>query len=139
MFRLADREFDLSIIYDYQYVHNDIYYDNNGDNPSSYYQIAHTPILKASTTGVIYVSDRAVQTFIHTEEGALVFTNIGNPDVFAMPSSNLDCKTGNLAIVWNKAPGLNHVVLNYEYLPESQPLSMHQSFPQDDEYSIHQY
>lgn len=120
LMQLADGTANLDIFYSHQFIQNEATSTDAGaDVSATYSPLEHTPILAGTVTGTIYDGSTAVQTFVVSSAGTFTFTDIGSPTV-KVTAGSLNNNTGELALTWNSAPGVNNAVISYEYNMECQ-------------------
>ena len=133
---IAKADEDSSLLaYANQFVQNEISSTEKGETTfSNYSALGHQPIVKGTLTGTLYKavghsSDYpeqlrspyvkeaiAIQTFMVDEEGFIQFQDIGGHSVKGQHAgSYFDYNTNCLTIVWSQPPGINHVIVSYEY------------------------
>jgi hypothetical protein len=111
--QLASGDANLSVYYSHQFVENETQVDAGGDTTSTYV-VEHTPVLAGTVTGTVYDGATAVQTFVVSESGSFVFTDIGAPSP-KVTGGSVDLTTGEFNLEWDADPGENKIVLSYEY------------------------
>lgn len=109
----------LDFWYNSQFVQNEVleplYPLEKRDN----LRMSYTPVLAGSMTGVIYLKNKAIQTFVMTSNGNSCFQDVCNSKV-KVTSIRLNLQTGEISFVWNEKPGHHNYVISYEYSIESQ-------------------
>ena len=117
---------NLDIYYNTRYVQNEKSNICKGDTTVSQYIPAEfTPVIVGTLTGTIYRGEVAIQTFILTSSGELVFTvydpctpDWRAPEIY-VTNGTIILTTGEIVLKWNAPPGENHIVTSYEYQWES--------------------
>jgi hypothetical protein len=90
--------------------------DDGEDRLSIYSAFQHVPIMRGTLTGRIFQGENVIQKFQIEDGGRFQFQPTDKTtDVFAS-SGSFDHKSGIITLLWDKAPGPNHLVVSYEYL-----------------------
>jgi len=113
MQQLASGDGNLSVYYSHQFVENETQEDAGGAAVVNHV-LEHTPVLAGTLTGTAYDGATAVATFVIDENGAATMTDIGTPAVTADDAA-INLTTGALDITFSADPGVNSVVVSYEY------------------------
>lgn len=133
----ADENLDIfsgAIGYSYQYVQNEISNIDSGETNLTYYSpLERDPVVKGTLSGTLFRENNnkfdfpehlrspvekavAVQTFTVDEEGLIHFQDIGGHSIKGQHAgSYFNYDTSTLIIAWNEVPGVNHVIVSYEY------------------------
>jgi hypothetical protein len=131
---LAETTTDLTLWNDYQYVSNEesnlfsLGYIHNALNAAHYYttfRLAHTPVLRGTLTGTVYVGAEAIQTFIVSAQGVFTFKYVSPWTAESAPHSvkigSLNLETGEVKLIWAKRP-------EYPYSGEPLPIKLVTSY-----------
>lgn len=103
-----------------QYVQNEVLETNRGSSKFTLYApLSHTPVLRQTMTGTVYVGTKAVQTFFSNALDKFEFADLGTPLIKAV-EGEMNKMTGEIALTWNSEPGENYCVVSYEYNMECQ-------------------
>jgi hypothetical protein len=117
--QLASGDANLSIYYSHQFIENETSNTDAGADTLSIFTLEKTPVLGGTMTGTLYRDGTAIQTFVVTEAGVFVFTDIGTVvgSKGTASGSSLALNTGELQIAWTGgAPAVdNNVIVSYEY------------------------
>lgn len=109
------------------------------------FMLEHTPLLKGTMTGTVYIDKTAVQTFCHRTSGGVDFFPIGSPKLYA-EKIEINEVTGEIGVVANELVEKNQVklVVSYEYNlecqydPKFKDWKYSPGFPSDDGLALQQ-
>lgn len=122
---LAEGDFNLDFIYTWQYVQNEKI-DSRGTERFNRYRLEHTPVGSGTLTGTVYRGDEPIQVFVMTSNGIFLemtdpkYTSSLKSSEIKVTNGNLNLMSGVLDLEWNQEPGVNQVVVSYEYNIEYQ-------------------
>lgn len=105
------RESDVT--YSFQYIQNEKSEISDGKTSISQFRFSNKKM--SDVSGVIYRKSMAIQSFLISNDGKFTFSRIGQASDIEVMSGTIDFEDGEMALMWNTAPGTNHVVMNYEY------------------------
>jgi len=117
---LDEEEYDCCC--DFEFVANEQTDVSPGTSTVSTYHVLHNaPLIPGTLTGAICLKDKpASYTFVTaSEKTSFFFTpTVHRAETDATPiAGSIDFSLGALTIVWDKEPGINYCVVNYEYEP----------------------
>ncbi len=96
-------------------MQNELSTVDSGKTSKSDFMLEHPALAAGTLTGTVYRKAMAIQTFLVDEKGNYAFSPIGQvSDIMAL-SGTLNLKSGKAVLVWNTAPGDNHVLVSYGY------------------------
>lgn len=111
--------------YPWQFVQNEMLLPVSSWNMNPFlnlFKVKINPIAINSLTGTIYVENKPIQVFIANEKTIDInpITDYSSGKVYEIGETfvekiNIIHMLGNLEFTWNKFPGHNHIVVNYEY------------------------
>ena len=88
---------------------------DQGDVATSNFDLGNNSVEFEEFGGVVYRKGVAIQSFKCTDQGALIFENIGQPSDTMVISGTLDPWRGQVTLIWNTAPKENHIEVTYKY------------------------
>lgn len=122
---------DLGIWYNHQFVAN----ENLNEIPTekentSCYILDRSPILKGTTTGIIYIEGHAIQSFVVNYDDIITLNQINKDDDLEnyVTIGKLNCITSELELIWNDKPEKHNVTVCYEYSLENPPAPKKNTF-----------
>jgi hypothetical protein len=115
---LANGSSTLDLIYDWQFVQNEVC---RGD--PYHVKLSHTPIGPGTMTGTVYQDDHAIQTFVFKSDGGIVLQRLDVPKHVhpgRVVDGRLNLQTGEIKFSWYGKPQRAYFVISYEYNIECQ-------------------
>ena len=108
---------ESDVQYTCQYQQNERSVTSDGKTSISQFIFSNKKL--SDVSGVIYRKSMAIQSFLISTEGIFTFSRVGQVSDVEVMSGTIDFEDGELALMWNTSPGLNHVIVNYEYMEKN--------------------